>query len=322
MPWPQDDTPAQPQLTPGVALWNYLKNSIPSQLGAAGQMAQGAAQPFANLFGLTGQQPTFLQNPTPESKADMGKVLASMYAGAAAPGAGAADAAGLNVGINLRRNDRLGGMGVLPYEHGYEMLSKKTGEPLGSLILEKNGPNVHISNVGALGGPQSIGPDGIRDVVQQLKSIYPDATAIEGNRVSGARHGGAYNDEIEPEDAPLASVRLRPGPSSEFAAMYPGMGKTETLFAGGGGNPLLAALMGLMGQQPQGQQLASGSPAPSPAPPASKNLPFKTLPLSWSAKDPVPQVGPSALPPPQLSPLTSPEFYSDLLKQLGLPSGQ
>lgn len=64
-------------LTPGKVFWNYLKTSVPSQLGAAGHMAQGVAQPFMNLFGNGGQE--FWNGPQdPQAASDMRNALLTL----------------------------------------------------------------------------------------------------------------------------------------------------------------------------------------------------------------------------------------------------
>lgn len=80
------------------ALRKYVATTVPAQLQAAGNLVQGVAQPFVNLFGLNGQPPAFLQNPTPESKRDMGNALMTLYAGNAFNPAATADNA-LGAGI-------------------------------------------------------------------------------------------------------------------------------------------------------------------------------------------------------------------------------
>lgn len=74
------DPPESPRLTPGMALWNYIKNSVPSQLGSAGQMAAGMAAPFAHLFGNGGQE--FWHGPQdPLAASDMRNALMTLMAG-------------------------------------------------------------------------------------------------------------------------------------------------------------------------------------------------------------------------------------------------
>jgi len=192
-------------LTPGSAVWNYIKNSVPAQLGAAGQMAQSVAQPFTNLFGNGGEE--FWHGPQdPQAAHDMSNALMTMYAGSASPAAAEMSPAALNVGIGLKRDDSIRDM--------YHMISKDTGDSLGFINLENKGDKLHVDNIytyAGLGrGPNSIGQDGMRDVLGQLKDLYPDAKTIQGNRVSGARHGGKYYTGNE-EDAPLASIKLRSG---------------------------------------------------------------------------------------------------------------
>jgi hypothetical protein len=68
------------QPTPGGLLWNYIKKSVPSQLGSAGQMAAGVAAPFAHLFGNGGQE--FWHGPQdPLAASDMRNALMTLMAG-------------------------------------------------------------------------------------------------------------------------------------------------------------------------------------------------------------------------------------------------
>lgn len=56
------------QLTPGQAVLNYVKHSVPRQLKAAGRMIKGVAEPVERLFGNGGQE--FFKGPQDPQAAD------------------------------------------------------------------------------------------------------------------------------------------------------------------------------------------------------------------------------------------------------------
>lgn len=48
-------------------------------------------------------------------------------------------------------------------------------------------PSLHILGIRAPGGPNSLGPQKIRQVFNLLKEEYPEAKTIQGERVTGTR---------------------------------------------------------------------------------------------------------------------------------------
>lgn len=63
-----------------------------------------------------------------------------------------------------------------------------------NLAEEKGGKVLYVDNMGAAGGPSSIGPAGMRSLLEQLKEMFPNAETLEGMRVSGAREKAGIED--------------------------------------------------------------------------------------------------------------------------------
>lgn len=63
------------------------------------------------------------------------------------------------------------------------------GEFHGSLTIaeEADGKRLFVDNIDAVEGANTLGPKAIRNLLEQIKEMFPNAEAIEGIRVSGAR---------------------------------------------------------------------------------------------------------------------------------------
>jgi hypothetical protein len=79
---------------------------------------------------------------------------------------------------------------VGPSMHGLDILDEN-GRPVGGMVITPQGKNIEIENINGIAGmwANDFGPALIRDLVRQLKQMYPEAETISGYRVSGAREG-------------------------------------------------------------------------------------------------------------------------------------
>jgi hypothetical protein len=273
MPWPRDNSPVQPQLTPGMALWNYIRNSVPAQLGAAGQMAQSVAQPFTNLFGNGGQE--FWGGPqNPQAAQDMRNALLATYAGSAL---NPAEDGALNAGLKVYRGSPTPEIWPPnPEVHGnnafWASSDPKVSATYADRGISNSLPNIMPAEadfknplvVDARGEGWGQIPIGHKANVEATNHLPTDREAVSSDYLAmlarAAGHDGLVInnvlDELGPAHGGLWSGK--PKPATTIAALQPGTVKSpltgETLFSGGQGNPLLAAIMGLIGQQSQGKQ--------------------------------------------------------------------
>lgn len=83
-----------------------------------------------------------------------------------------------------------------------------SGADIGELYIaeEKGGKRLYVDDIRSKGGPQSLGPRAMRDVIEQIKEQFPDAETLEGARVSGAR----YKADAENEMASIDLTKIKP----------------------------------------------------------------------------------------------------------------
>ena len=74
-------------------------------------------------------------------------------------------------------------LGARKNEHAFNIILPD-GKPGGQILAQTGTPKdpgqVYIKGINTEGGPQSIGPEGMRDIQQQLQAVFPDATSIGG----------------------------------------------------------------------------------------------------------------------------------------------
>lgn len=85
--------------------------------------------------------------------------------------------------------------------HNYDMLDE-TGKRVGQveLLPDEAKKQLYVANVNGLGGlySNSFGPGLVRDMLRQLKELYPGYETITGHRVTGARYdAGVWEDEVK-----------------------------------------------------------------------------------------------------------------------------
>jgi hypothetical protein len=101
-----------------------------------------------------------------------------------------------------------------PTDHNYDIISTKTGNPLGAISLDATDPkNLMVNFIHNYegGGANSLGPAAVRDLRNEIKDRYPDVEKLYGKRVSGARQEagvpryGEYNyPKAAPNDAEIS----------------------------------------------------------------------------------------------------------------------
>jgi len=110
------------------------------------------------------------------------------------------------------------GAALAPGQEGVYLLER--GEPQAIVIFRQEGDELRIDNIQYAGAdPQyaqtpenaanSLGPARVRALVRWASERYPNATAIIGERISGARNGG---ERVEADQAPAVRIPLRARP--------------------------------------------------------------------------------------------------------------
>jgi hypothetical protein len=71
----------------------------------------------------------------------------------------------------------------------HDLINSKTGQKVGYINMQRQPDNsLHVGIVqGTQGGPWQEGFSGTKELLKSIKKTYPDATGIEGTRISGAR---------------------------------------------------------------------------------------------------------------------------------------
>lgn len=257
----------QPQPTPGEAVWNYIKNSVPSQLGAARHLAQSVAQPFTNLFGNGGQE--FWSGPQdPQAAHDMSNALLTMYAGSAVNPAEATAAKVASEPLAMRGyrgtywDDFQRAKGAARPNGAYwasdnpavanhyagDPATAEPGSPIAEHGLSRTTPaDFNFNNPLVVDAAHNqwdeipLSQPALRhlDLSTQSGGITNADTLAKVGREAG--HDGLVIRNVL-DEGPLATT---------IAALRPGTVKSpltgETLFSGGG-NPVLSALLGLNSQ--------------------------------------------------------------------------
>lgn len=86
-------------------------------------------------------------------------------------------------------------------------LVDQAGEPVGLAHVTNHGDTIHIEHIESFDGSNTFGHAAMRSIIRQLSDMFPSATKVTGNRVSGARFSGAT---VENEAGKDASLNLRP----------------------------------------------------------------------------------------------------------------
>lgn len=115
------------------------------------------------------------------------------------------------------------------------VIKDDTGKEIGSLNITQKDKQLYVDWVGGISGfgPRDIGPSAIRDMLKQLKSIFPDAEEVTGHRVSGAREtAGTYHQPSAHPKVKLDEAGQRTElPTIKLTAegeAPPGWGEVET----------------------------------------------------------------------------------------------
>jgi hypothetical protein len=74
-------------------------------------------------------------------------------------------------------------------DHEYDIVDP-SGAKVGKIHSVIIGDRASIENIDTEGGPNAIGPSGMRDLLRQFREENPNVKSLEGRRVSGARFGG------------------------------------------------------------------------------------------------------------------------------------
>jgi Large polyvalent protein associated domain 22 len=133
--------------------------------------------------------------------------------------------------LTLRRDDTMsrliGDKDTGDVSHAFTLLDAE-GKEAGMMDIteEKGGKRLFVDDVNAEGGPQSMGPRAMRDVLEQLKEQFPNAETIEGMRVSGAREKANKENVKTSVDLtkikPRAKAPIEEGEKEPFTPAPPG----------------------------------------------------------------------------------------------------
>ena len=105
-------------------------------------------------------------------------------------------------GLAFKENENaLKEQGKTPIHH----IITKDGDPIGAVLghYDPDTKTIRIESINSATGPNALGPAASRDIMRQLKTEFPDAKSISGERVSGAR------PEREDVSTPIGETRDR-----------------------------------------------------------------------------------------------------------------